>query len=91
MRDQACVETDDELESAGESSRKMRELQQKLDSLVQELTRNGDGLSIQDLEKEASASDIDEIDGELERVASELQEMQTNRYKLRVQKQTRNK
>ncbi len=88
LREQAGVETDDELETAGESSRKMRELQQKLDTLEQELTRNGDGLSIQELEKEASNSDIDTIEGELERVSSELKELQANRDTLRDQRQT---
>ena len=88
LRDQARVETDDELESAGESSRKMRELQQKLDALEQELTRNGDGLSIPELEKEAGESDIDAIEGELERVSSELKELQANRDTLRDQRQT---
>ena len=88
LRDQAGVETDDELESASESSRNKRELQQKLDTLEQELTRNGDGLSIQELEKEASESDIDAIEGELERVSSELKELQTNRDTLRDQRQT---
>ena len=88
LRDQARVETDDELESAGESSRKRRELQQKLDTLEQELTRNGDGLSIQELEKEAGESDIDAIEGELERVSSELKELQANRDTLRDQRQT---
>ncbi len=88
LRDQAGVETDDELESASESSRNKRELQQKLDTLEQELTRNGDGLSIQELEKEASESDIDAIEGELERVSSKLKELQTNRDTLRDQRQT---
>ena len=88
LRDQARVETDDELEPAGESSRKMRELQQKLDTLEQELTRNGDGLSIPELEKEAAESDIDAIEGELERVSSELTELQENRDTLRDQRQT---
>ena len=88
LRDQARVETDAELESAGESSRKRRELQQKLDTLEQELTRNGDGLSIQELEKEAGESDIDAIEGELERVSSELKELQANRDTLRDQRQT---
>ena len=88
LRDQAGVETDDELESAGESSRKMRELQQKLDALEQELIRNGDGLSIQELEQEASESDIDAIEGELGRVSSELKELQANRDTLRDQRQT---
>ena len=49
LRDQARVETDAELEAAGKSSRKRRELQQKLARLEQELTRNGDGLSIQQM------------------------------------------
>jgi len=88
LRQQAGVETDEDLELAGESSRKMREMQQKLDTLEQELTRNGDGLSIQDLEKEASESDVDSIDGELERVSSELKELQANRDTLRDQRQT---
>jgi len=88
LRDQARVETDDELEPAGESSRIMRELQQKLDTLEQELTRNGDGLSIPQLEKEADESDIDAIEGELERVSSQLKELQSNRDTLRDQRQT---
>ena len=88
LRDQAGVKSDDELEPAGESSRKKRELQQKLDALEQELTRNGDGLSIEELEKEASESDSDAIEGELERVSSELKELQANRDALRDQRQT---
>jgi uncharacterized protein YhaN len=88
LRDQTGVETDEELESAGEGSRKKRKLQQKLDTLEQELTRNGDGLSIQELEKEASESDIDTIEGERERVSSELKELQANRDILRDQRQT---
>ena len=88
LRDQAGVETDEDLESAGESSRKMREMRQKIDRLEQELTRNGDGLSVQELEQEASEADIDAIGGELERVCSELKELQANRDTLRDQRQT---
>jgi uncharacterized protein YhaN len=88
LRNQASVATDEELESAGENSLKRRELQQKFDALEQELTRNGDGLSIQELEKEASDSDIDAIESELERVSSELKELQANRDTLRDQRQT---
>ena len=83
LRDQAGVKVNEELEPAGESSRKKRDLQQKLDMLEQDLIHHGDGLSIKDLEKEAIESDIDTIDGELERVASELEELQINRDKLR--------
>ena len=88
LKDQARVETNDELETAGEISRKMRELQQKLDTIEQELTRNGDGLSIGQLEKEAGESDIDAIEGKLERVSLELKELQANRDTLRDQRQT---
>lgn len=88
LRGRAGVKTDEELERSGESSRNKRELQQKLDTLEQELTRNGDGLSVEELEKEAGESDIDSIEVELERVSSELQELQANRDALRDQRQT---
>ena len=88
LRDKAGVETDDELESAGESSRKMRELKQKVETLEQELSRNGDGLRIEELEQEASEADVDAIEGELESVSAELKELQENRDTLRDQRQT---
>ena len=88
LRVQAGVETDEELESAGEISRKKRALQQKLDTLEQELTRNGDGLSIQALEKEAGEFDIDTIAGERVRVSSELKDLQASRDTFRDQRQT---
>jgi len=88
LREQADVETDDDLISAGERSRNKRKLQQKLDMLEQELTRNGDGLSIGELEKEAAESEVDAIEGELERISLELKELHTNRDTLRDQRQT---
>ncbi|MBW2002551.1 MAG: chromosome segregation protein SMC, partial [Deltaproteobacteria bacterium] len=88
LRDQADVETDDDLISAGERSRNKRKLQQKLDMLEQELTRNGDGLSIGELEKEAAESEVDAIEGELERISLELKELHANRDTLRDQRQT---
>jgi uncharacterized protein YhaN len=88
LRNQAGVDANDELESVGESSRNKRSLLQKLDTLEQELTRNGDGLRVQELEEEARDSDIDTIEGERERVSSELKELQTKRDDLRDQRQT---
>ncbi len=87
LRATACVETDDELETACESSREMRDLQLKKNDLEQELMRNGDGLSIQELEKEAADSDVDAIEGELEQVLSELEELLKNRDTLRDKRQ----
>ena len=88
LRDQACVKTDDELESAWDRSRTMRDLQQRLETVEQELTRNGDGLSIQELEQEAGELDADVIEDELGRVSTELKALQANRDKLRDQRQT---
>ncbi len=88
LREQAGVETNDDLIAAGEQSRTQRELKKKLDMLEQELNRNGDGLSIEVLEREANESDIDAIEGELQEVDLELKELHVNRDGLRDQRQT---
>jgi len=88
LREQAGVDADGDLIAAGERSRNKRELQQKLDTLEQELNRNGDGLSIEELEKEADESEIDAIEGELEKISLDLKELHTNRDSLRDQRQT---
>jgi uncharacterized protein YhaN len=88
LREQAKVETDEELESVSENSRKMREIQQKIGDLDQELTRNGDGLSVQELAQEAGEADLDTIDAELERVSGDLGEMQEDRDELRDRRRT---
>jgi uncharacterized protein YhaN len=86
LRDQARVKTDDELEAAWERSRTMRDLKQRLEAVEAELTRNGDGLSIRELELEAGELDADAIGQELERVSTELEELQAERDKLRDRK-----
>jgi uncharacterized protein YhaN len=88
LRSKAAVETDNALEAAGESSQKMRGLRQTLVTLEQELTRNGDGLNIQQLEKEAGELDVDAIEGALTKVSTELKALNDNRDRLRDQLQT---
>lgn len=88
LREQAGLETNDDLIGAGERSRNKRELQHKLDIIERELNRNGDGLSIQELEKEADESEIDAIEGELEKISWQLKELQENRDSLRDRRQT---
>ena len=88
LKNQAGVDANDKLELVGESSKNMRFLHLKLNTLEQELTRNGDGLSIEKLEEEAGKSDIDAIESELEKISLELKELQTNRDNLRDQRQT---
>ncbi len=88
LRAQAKVETDEELVEAGEKSKNKRDLQKKLDMLEQELNRNGDGLSIEELEKESEKSETDAIEGELEKVADELKELHGERDTLRDHRQT---
>ncbi len=88
MRAQANVETDDELILVCERSAKKRDLQSKRDMLEQELTRNGDGLTIEELENETEKLDIDSIDGEQESISLELAELLEKRDHLRDQRQT---
>jgi uncharacterized protein YhaN len=88
LRDQACAKADDELETAWERSRTMRDLQQRFETVERELTRNGDGLSIKELELEAGELDADAIEQELARVSTELEDLQAIRDKLRDQRQT---
>ena len=88
LRNRARVQTDDELEAAWDRSQTMRDLKQRLESVEKELTRNGDGLSIQELEHEAVELDADAVDDELRRVSSELEDLQATRDSLRDRKQT---
>ncbi len=88
LRVQAKVGTDEDLVAAGEKSRNKRHLQTNLEMLEQELNRNGDGLSIEDLEKESEESEIDAIEGELEKISNGLKKLQNNRDDLRDHRQT---
>ncbi len=79
LRKQAGVETDDDLRGSGQQSKTYRDLQQKLEMIGQELNRNGDGLSIDELKKEAEESEIDAIEGELEKISTGLKELQAKK------------
>jgi len=88
LRDQTRVETDEELVDAGERSKNKRDLQKRLDRLERELNRNGDGLSIEVLEKESEESEANAIEDELETVSYDLKELHGERDKLRDCRQT---
>jgi uncharacterized protein YhaN len=88
LRIQACVKTDDELEMAWDRSQTMRDLKQRLETVERELTRNGDGFSIQELEHDAGEVDADAVEDELGRVSAELEDLQATRDRLRDHKQT---
>jgi len=88
LREQAIVDSNDQLESAAEKSQEKRILQDEQRKLEQELARAGDGLSLEALEKEASESDIDALESELSRVNAELKDLQEGRDDLRDQRQT---
>ncbi|KOR27619.1 chromosome segregation protein SMC, partial [Achromatium sp. WMS1] len=85
---QAKVTTDKDLSIAIEKSNYKRDLHKKLEGLEQELHRNGDGLSIKDLEKELQESEIDTIESNLEEISDRLQRLQTQRDELRDKRQT---
>ena len=88
LRAQAGAETDDELVAVCERSIRKRALLSKYEMLEQELIRNGDGLSIAELEYEAGELDFDALDGEQQRITVELEELHAERDHLRDQRQT---
>jgi uncharacterized protein YhaN len=88
LRELAEVQSDEELEAAGERSRDKRELMQRLDSLEKELIRNGDGLPIETLEKEFDQAEMDAIAEDLDKVRLTLEEYQKKRDELRDVRQT---
>ncbi|WLE95914.1 MAG: AAA family ATPase [Candidatus Electrothrix communis] len=88
LRTQAKVQIDEELVAAGEKSQNKRDLQKSLDMLEQELSRNGDGLSIEDLEKESEELEIDAIESELQIISDALKELLNERDTLRDHRQT---
>lgn len=88
LRKTAGVTTNDELELAGENSGKKRMLQKELEIVEDELTRNGDGLSIEQLEKEAGEADMDAVDSELASVNREIEELNVQRDHLLEERRT---
>ncbi|MBF0232717.1 MAG: AAA family ATPase [Desulfamplus sp.] len=88
LREQAGTENDDDLRTAGEASSNKRVFQNNLDNIEKELDRNGDGLTIEELKKEFDDSEVDAIDGELEKVNLELKDFQDTRDSLRDHRQT---
>ncbi|MGX9366669.1 AAA family ATPase [Desulfoplanes sp. PS50] len=88
LRELAEVQSDEDLEAAGERSRDKRELMQRLDSLEKELIRNGDGLPIETLEKEFDQAEMDAITEDLDKVRLTLEEYQKKRDELRDVRQT---
>jgi len=88
LKTRAGVETVEELIEAGEKSNNKRELLKNIETLEQELNRNGDGFGIEALEEEVNNSDIDGIEGEIDSISIEVKELQSERDTLRDQRQT---
>lgn len=88
LKTQAKVDTAEALITAAEKSNNKRELLKQIETLEQELNRNGDGLSIGRLEKELNNCDIDLLEGRIENISIELKELQAQRDTLRDQRRT---
>ncbi|MEN6615780.1 MAG: chromosome segregation protein SMC, partial [Syntrophorhabdus sp.] len=88
LKEKARVSTDEDLATAGELSAKKRLLQEKLMTFDRELARNGDGLSIDDLRKEADETSIDNLANDLDTVTARLDELHARRDELRDRRQT---
>lgn len=85
LREQANVASNDALEQAAELSGKKRAAQARRDALELELTRNGDGHPIAELEQQAADSNLDALEGQRQSVTSELASLRSRRDQLRDQ------
>jgi len=88
LMEEAGVKHRNDLVLAGENSSKKREIQQKLTGFEQELARNGDGLSIEALEQEASGVEVDSIESSLAKISDDLKDLNAKRDALRDERQT---
>ncbi|NDY74145.1 chromosome segregation protein SMC [Desulfobacter hydrogenophilus] len=88
LKKQARTETDGALIKAAERSNNKRDLLERIETLEQELNRNGDGLSIAALEEELNNCEIDAIEAETEKISIELNDLQSQRDNLRDQRRT---
>lgn len=87
LREQAGVDTDQQLTEAGRSSQAKHELQEKLSGVSEELHRHGGGRSVEELQKELqSVDDVDSLDSEIDGLTDELESLQRARDELRDEK-----
>lgn len=87
LREQAGVDTDQQLTEAGCSSQAKHELQEKLTGVIEELGRHGGGRSVAELQRELqSVDDVDSLDSEIDGLADELESLQRARDDLRDEK-----
>nr|WP_319395057.1 AAA family ATPase [uncultured Desulfobacter sp.] len=88
LKRQAQVDTVEGLVTAADQSNNKRELRKQIQTLEQELNRNGDGLTIDLLEKELNNCDIDLIENQIENISIALQDFHAQRDNLRDQRRT---
>lgn len=87
FREQAGVDTDQQLTEAARSSQIKHKLQEKLTSVSEELGRHGGSRSVAELQKELqSVDDVDSLDSEIAGLADELENLQGVRDELRDEK-----
>ncbi|MBN2530411.1 MAG: AAA family ATPase [Deltaproteobacteria bacterium] len=83
LRSQAKVTSNDDLIVVAAASDKKRNLQSTVEQLTREAIKIGDGLSIEELEKEAEGRHGEDVPGELFGVESEISDHEAKRDQLR--------
>ena len=73
LREQAQVDSDDQLIDAGQRSARARDLQSRLEQLDQQILNVGDGFSIEELSEQANGVDGEELETEIEELKRALQ------------------
>jgi uncharacterized protein YhaN len=74
LQETAAVETIDELKTAIEKSDSLRKFQTELSRVTETLTKEGDSLSVPELQDECAAVDIDQVAAREEALGQELKE-----------------
>ncbi|MCT0225602.1 YhaN family protein [Synechococcus sp. CS-1328] len=87
LRAQAGVSSDEELIPVFERSDQKRQINSCLETLLHQLNQYGEGLSIDELEKEVQEQDLDQVDNQLEQLESKLAELSKERDAGRDQRQ----
>ncbi len=87
LRAQAGASSDEELIAVMECSEQKRRITSRLEALRQQLHLSGEGLSIDQLEKEAQEQDTDQVDDELAQLDSRLADLSDERDAGRDQRQ----
>ncbi|MFH1531320.1 MAG: AAA family ATPase [Pseudomonadota bacterium] len=88
LRVEAGVTSDEELGPVGERSQQKRLVASRIETVLQQLHQSGEGLSIEELEKEAGELDADQMGDKLSQLDTKLSDLASERDAKRDHRQS---